>query len=118
MPLNLSPASLKCDWGCIFDRSFRTGIYTFISGTDFTLPEGSEDCRQKPSQALGLTIGQPTRLATRNPAFLMCSYTRDPHLAAKPRPLPSPDVLAAGNAVTLNSLAVTLNSLAVTLAIL
>jgi hypothetical protein len=22
--------------------------------------------------------------------FLMCSYTRDPHIAAKPRPLPSP----------------------------
>jgi hypothetical protein len=55
MPLNLSPASVKCDWGCTFDSSVGMGICTLILGGRFTLPEGSEDCRQKPSPVPGPT---------------------------------------------------------------
>jgi hypothetical protein len=41
----------------------------------------------------------------------MCSYTRYPHLAAKPRPLLPPDVATQKNAVTLNCPAVTVTNL-------
>jgi hypothetical protein len=70
MPLNVGQPYVEYDWRCIFDRWFRTRICTLILGRRFTLPEGSEDCRQKPSQVPSLTVGQPTRLATPNRAYL------------------------------------------------
>jgi hypothetical protein len=51
----------------LFGRAF---VQSFL-GRRFHSREGSEDSRQKPSQALGLTVGRWTRLATPNPEFLM-----------------------------------------------